>query len=47
MDEDEGMVEEPEEIQVNLVGVDDEDTIFLTKEEQGLFSPAQNELEWE
>ena len=41
------MLEEAEEIQVNLLVVDDDDIVFLTKEEWCLFSPAQNELEWE
>lgn len=45
VDQDEGGFEEPEEIQINLMGVNDEDIVFLTKEEQGIFSPTQIEEE--
>ena len=46
-DEDEGVVEEVEEIQVNLMGINNEDIVFLTEEEKDLFCLIQTEIEFE
>ena len=43
MDEDEGIVEEIEENHINMLGVNNEDTIFLNEEEQGIFTPYEEE----
>ena len=47
VDEDEGVVEELEEIQINQMGITNEDIVFLAKEEQDLFSLTQTEVEFE
>lgn len=47
VDEDEGVVEEPEQSQINLMGINDEDTIFLTEEEPDVFSSTQTAVEIE
>ena len=46
-DEDEGVVEELEETQIIIMGINNEDTCFLTEEEQDLFSLTQTKVEFE
>ena len=45
--EEERETEELEENHVNLIGSDSEDVVFLTEEEQGLFSSNQTERTYE
>ena len=39
------MIEETKENHINLMGVNNENMVFLTEEEQGIFSPNQFEEE--
>lgn len=47
VDEEEGEIIEPEESHINLIGSDNEDDVFLTKEEQGFFSSDQTDTNHE